>query len=85
VKYQVIWLDDAIVALEYEWNMNLDPDRVMDFVDAINDILSHDPHHQGESRHANKRLWFHRPFSVYFEIDEPLKIVHIVRVRWIGD
>jgi hypothetical protein len=45
----------------------------------VDQQLQSDPHDQGESREEGTRILFESPLGVTFEIDEPKKLVRILR------
>ena len=54
------------------------------YAEQIDRILGRDPHGQGESRSNGYRLWFHRPLSVFYRIDDAARAVTVVSVKWVG-
>lgn len=49
---------------------------------ALDELLQHEPHAQGESREGTVRIVFEAPLAVTFEVDETKRIVRILRA-WI--
>jgi hypothetical protein len=45
----------------------------------VDQQLQSDPHEQGESRVDGTRILFQAPLAVTFEVDEPKKLVRILR------
>lgn len=84
MSYRVVWRPRAISQLTDLWVRSTNRDALNGYAQQIDRILERDPHEQGESRADNYRLWFRRPLSVLFQIDEPTRTVFVVAVKWVG-
>ncbi len=85
MTFAVVWRRAAENRLEAIWQSQADSDEVADAADAVNRILRDDPFGQGESRdRLTRRIWFHWPMLVVFEINESRRAVYVGAVRWLG-
>ena len=50
----------------------------------VDQQLQSDPHEQGESREEGTRILFQAPLAVTFEVDEPKRLVRILRAWTFG-
>lgn len=53
-------------------------------VQEIEARLRVEPHQSGESREADWRLLFVRPFSVLYWVDEDGRTVYVEDLQWVG-
>ncbi len=83
-RFQVQWHADAENQLMAMWIRAANKDAIVGYIDQIDRILSRDPLEQGESREDNIRLAFFRPICVRYLVDESLRIVLILTIRWVG-
>jgi hypothetical protein len=84
MNYTVRWLKTAESELMSLWIRAANRDAVAGYVEQIDRILQRTPSEQGESRDANERLWFHRPISVLYRVDETTRTVIVGRIKWVG-
>lgn len=84
MTFRVIWRPLAETQLTAEWIRAQNKDAVAGYVEQIDRILARTPLEQGESRDGNVRLWFHRPLSVLFEVDDVRKSVFVWAIKWSG-
>lgn len=82
--FHVIWRPLAETQLTAEWIRAQNKDAVAGYVEQIDRILARNPLEQGESREGNFRLWFHRPLSVLFEVDDGRKTIFVWAIKWSG-
>jgi hypothetical protein len=82
--YTVVWLRVAEAQLTALWIRAANKEAVAGYAEQIDRILARNPADQGESRVGNVRLWFHRPISVLFQIEETSKRVTVMEVKWVG-
>ncbi len=85
MNFTVYWRPRAQVQLAKMWDQIGDTDAVEDAADAVNRILRDAAHEQGESRdRPTRRLWFHPPLCVHFEIDSTAGVVYVNDIQWVG-
>jgi hypothetical protein len=81
--YRLDWLQSAVNELTDGW-LEADAEQRSAISAALREIelhLERDPLDMGESRANNRRVGFAPPLSVFFSIDERMKIVTILHVR----
>ena len=81
MKYQVIWQEEAISALQRIISSTLDVQGLKNTVVRIGLELGARPNRSGESRDRGMRILFKYPLIVWFRVDERMKEVFILRVR----
>jgi hypothetical protein len=71
----------AMVSLKQTWEQAAGPLReaILDASRRLDQWLHANPHEQGESRDDKTRILFEPPLAVLFEVDEPNKLVRILR------
>ena len=71
----------AMVSLKQTWESAAAPLReaILEASRLLDQWLHTNPQEQGESRDDNTRILFAAPLAVLFEVDEPKKLVRIVR------
>ena len=84
MNYTVVWRRRAQGQLAALWIRAANKDAVAGYAEQIDRILERNPNDQGESRGGGVRLWFHRPISVLFQVDESAKRVTVVAIKWVG-
>ena len=84
MNYTVVWRQRAQAQLTAIWIRAANKEAIAGYSDQIDRILSRNPGDQGESRANGFRLWFNRPVSVLFQIDEPNRTVHVTAIKWVG-
>jgi hypothetical protein len=84
MNYTVVWRKRAENQLTALWLRAANKDAVAGYAEQIERILQRNPTDQGESRAGHVRLWFHRPISVLFQIDEAAKRVTVMAIKWVG-
>jgi hypothetical protein len=82
MNYTVVWRRRAEVQLAALWLRATNKEANAGYAEQIDRILA--PADQGESRTGNVRLWFHRPLSALFQIDEPARRVIVLAIKWVG-
>ncbi len=80
MKYTVVYRLSAESHLAELWNDATDRQQITNAADEIDSRLAKDPHHEGESRSADTRIVFVRPLAVLFEISDPDRMVHVLKV-----
>ncbi len=79
----VIWQARADAKLIELWDQVADSEALADAADAVDSILSTSPYDQGESRESPaRRLWFHPPLNVLFEVDDAAATVFVADIKW---
>lgn len=71
----------ALIPLNQTWE-NADAvlrEQIVQASRRVDQQLQSDPHEQGESREEGTRILFQAPLAVTFEVDEPKKLVRILR------
>jgi hypothetical protein len=83
VKFKVEWLDRAIRRLfELTTTSAVDEDSVLAATLQIEEILAESPYTAGESRERDtKRVLFHAPLVVSFDIRTDMQVVRIITVN----
>jgi hypothetical protein len=84
MNYRVVWRRRAESQLIALWLRAANKYAITGYAEQIDRILERNPIDQGESRVGNVRLWFHRPISVLFQIDESSKLVTVMAIKWVG-
>jgi plasmid stabilization system protein ParE len=84
MNYRVVWRRRAESQLAALWLRAANKDAVAGYAEQVERILQRNPADQGESRAGNVRIWFHRPISVLYEIDEGDKRVTVMAIKWVG-
>ena len=84
MNYRVVWLRRAAAQLMALWLRAANKEAVAGYAEQIDRILGRNPLDQGESRLGTVRLWFHRPISVLFRVDESAMRVTVMAIRWVG-
>jgi hypothetical protein len=71
----------AMVPLKETWEQADAPLReaILEASRRLDQSLHTAPHEQGESRDNNTRILFEAPLAVLFDVDEPNKVVRILR------
>jgi len=85
MNYTILWTPTAEAQLVAILNQSGHVQRVLALARRADRTLRSKPERLGESRSDNFRLWFPRPLSLLFEIDEPNLSVYIAAVRWVGN
>ncbi len=72
---------EATSPLKHAWENAGDQLRqaIIRATQAIDRLLSREPHHQGESRDEGRRIVFSDPVGVEFEIDDTNRRVNVLR------
>ena len=78
--YIVRWKRSALSRLTQLWLDALDRTAVTAAVAEIDRLLAGNPHQAGESRSGELRVLFVPPLGVFFEVEEPARTVHVLRV-----
>lgn len=84
MKYHVNWKPLAEDNLALIWIMASDRNAVNQAAIEIDRLLENDPNTVGESRSGNSRVAFVGPLTVYFEVHEPDRLVHVLTLRYHG-
>jgi hypothetical protein len=76
----------ALIPLNETWERADDVLReaIVQASRRVDQQLQSDPHEQGESREEGTRILFQAPLAVTFEVDEPKKLVRILRAWTFG-
>jgi hypothetical protein len=82
VTYRVHWREDASDELASIWIRGDAAERrnVTFATDAIDKSLTANPNECGESRSAGRRIFFHDPLAIVFQVFEPQRTVYVLQV-----
>ena len=84
MNYRVLWLRRAESQLLGLWLRAANKEAIGGYAEQVDRILQRNPLDQGESRVGSVRLWFHRPISVLFRVDEAAMLVTVIAIKWVG-
>ena len=78
--FDVLWKLAAERSLAAIWTDAADRQSIADAARSVDQILSASPLSAGESRTGNQRIIFQRPLGVVFDVNEPDRVVSVLRV-----
>jgi hypothetical protein len=78
--FTVTWKPSSEDELADLWTKGPDRAAIAAAANAIDALLRVDPHLKGESRADGTRVLFHPPLGVRFEVNEPDRVVEILKV-----
>ena len=83
--HQVTWLDKAVEELANIWLAATPTERaaITNAANTIDQVLSRDPHQQGESRAGEHRIFFALPLGANFRIERHAPIVVVTHVWFV--
>lgn len=84
MKYEVIWLYDALDQLAAIWNDAPDQDAVTAASYRVDQRLATNPAVEGESRTGTERITFEPPLCILFRVFESEKSVEVATVTFIN-
>jgi hypothetical protein len=84
MNYQVLWLRRTEAELMTLWIRASNKEAIAGYIEQIDRILQRNPLDQGESRSGTIRLWFPRPISVLYSVDQSIQRVIVLALKWVG-
>lgn len=84
MNYSVLWRPIAEAAFLASMLRSVDKPSLWKVAHAINNALATDPNSIGESREGGWRLYFERPYTVLFFVDEPNRTVYVEQIKCVG-
>ena len=80
MKFKVVWNREAEKQLAAMWLLGEDLDAVRSSAHAIDQLLSRDPAHAGESRDGGIRILLFAPLGVLYKADLQTRLVEVLSV-----
>jgi hypothetical protein len=80
MKYDVIWTWTAKRQLADLWVKAIDRGEITAAADALDDVVRHDAHRQGEARHSTMRIVFVPPLASYIDVRQDDARVYVLAI-----